>query len=120
VFGDRNVRALSLVPTDARTTAEAKANEIYALACACATLGITFDLDNQNKLDFWLRFLDIISECRSETLEPYLVDINLEGRRPLGSYELILHDKDKSAINHLVTIFELLSGKITVEKVHLI
>lgn len=108
-----------IVATDVRTTAEARANEIFAVACACATLGVTFDLDDQHKVDFWLRLLDILSEYRSETLEPYLVDVNLEARRPLGSYELALHERDKSAINQLVTIFEVLSGKITVERVDL-
>ena len=76
-------------------------------------LGITFDLENPEKIDFWLRLLDTLSESYSETLEPYRVDLNLERQRPLCEYQLELNPKDKAAINHLVTVFELLCGKVT-------
>ena len=105
-----------IMPSDAQSIAEARANEILALDCACAILGIIFDLNDPHQRDFWLRFLDVLSDCRSETLEPYVVDQNLEINRPLNTYQLAVHDADKPIINCLVSMFEVLSGKITVQK----
>ena len=94
-------------PTDARTTAEARCNELFALAVAAATLGIDIDASPEN---FHLRLLDVLSACRSETLEAYRVDRAAEIIRPLDKYRLTIHDSDKLAINALITIFELMSG----------
>jgi hypothetical protein len=99
-------------PDDARnvrTLVEARCNEMYALSCAGSVLGRPIDAAKKN---FYLRLLDVLSEARSETLEPYLVDTRLNIMdRPLTDYLKGIHDQDKLAINSLITIFELFSGR---------
>jgi catechol 2,3-dioxygenase-like lactoylglutathione lyase family enzyme len=83
------------------------------LACSYA-LGVIerdFRPDTPQKIDFWLRLLDIISASSCETIEPYIVDKKLEIRRPLEDYHLSVLERDKPIINSLISIFELLSKK---------
>jgi hypothetical protein len=80
-------------PTDVRTVAEARSNEIYALACAAAILEIK--IDAHVKSDFYLRLLDVLSCCISETLEPYVVDVDLHINRRLEDYIRDVHNNDK-------------------------
>lgn len=94
--------------TNAQTTEEARPNEIYCLACAAAVLGCDIDA---RRPDFYLRLLDVLSASRCQTLEPYVVDINLEIARPLGDYRLVVLSADQLPINSLITIFELISGR---------
>lgn len=99
-------------PTDAKTVAEAKSNEIYSLACeiyslACAAAILEIQIDGNVKHDFYLRLLDVLSSCRSETLEPYLVDVGLQINRPLKGYVGDVHANDKFGLDSLITIFEL-------------
>jgi hypothetical protein len=95
----------------ASTTAEARCNEIFALTYALAILERTFLPDTSEKRDFWLRLLDIIAEADIETLEPYVVDIDMGCTRPLDEYTLVIHKDDKLVINSLISIFELISDK---------
>lgn len=92
-------------PTDVKTVAEARSNEIYALACAAAILEI--QIDGNVKHDFYLRLLDVLSSCRSETLESYVVDVGLQINRPLIGYVGDVHANDKFGLDSLITIFEL-------------
>jgi hypothetical protein len=91
--------------TNAQTVAEARSNEIYAIACAAAILEI--QIDAHVKREFYLRLLDVLSSCRSETLEPYVVDVDLQINRPLKGYVGAVHDNDKFGLDSLITIFEL-------------
>jgi hypothetical protein len=100
-----------LYPDNVTTVAEAKCNEMYALNCAAAILGVTIEPQVSVKRDFWLRLLDVLSEARCQTLEPYRVDLNLEINRPRSDYYRTILDIDKPMINSLISIFELLSDK---------
>ena len=100
-----------LYPTQAATITEARCNEIFALAYGLGILERDFHPDTPQKADFWLRLLDIISEADIETLEPYVVDINMRCERPLEEYTLAVHKDDKLVINSLISIFELVSDK---------
>jgi hypothetical protein len=100
-----------LTPDNVVTVAEAKCNEIYALNCAAAILGVPIDPGVSVKRDFWLRLLDVLSEARCQTLEPLRVDINLQINRAAEDYYRTVHDIDKPAINSLISIFELLGDK---------
>jgi hypothetical protein len=93
------------------STAEAKCNEIFAFAAALGILEVEFSPDTPQKLDFWLRVLDVITASRSETLEPYVVDVQYETQREWNAYDLTIHPNDKLPINSLISIFELLSKK---------
>ena len=101
---------MPLDPASATDLAEARCNEIFALAYALGMLGCKLTLDTPGKVDLWLRVLDIIAASSAETLGPFIADINRHKPRPLEDYVLTLHDHDKLAINSLISIFELISA----------
>mgnify|MGYP000847605397 CR=1 FL=1 len=101
---------MPLDPAGATDLAEARCNEIFALAYALGMLGCKLTLDTPGKVDLWLRVLDIIAASSAETLGPFIADINRHKPRPLEDYALTLHDHDKLAINSLISIFELISA----------
>ncbi len=98
-------------PADVQTRAEARSNEVYALTYALSVIGKSFTPDTPEKLDFWLRLLDIIAGSSVVTLEPYFQDIRLQIDRDLDQYTLAIQPQDKLAINSLISIFELISPK---------
>ena len=66
------------------------------------------------KIDLWLRILDVISAASAQTLEPYTADQNLQISRGLHEYDnsiADIHPDDKPIINSLISVFELLSSK---------
>jgi len=93
------------------TVAEAKCNEMYAVHCAAAILGVPINPEISVKRDFWLRLLDVLTDARCQTLEPFRIDINLQISRPDSDYHRVIHDIDRPVINSLISIFELLSDK---------
>jgi hypothetical protein len=93
---------------NATTLAEARCNEIFAVAAASAVLGVS--VSGGRSKNFELRLWDILSECISQTLEPYIVDLEMKIDRPLRSYDLSFHKDDRCKINSLITIFELLKA----------
>lgn len=97
-----------LAPNAVATTAEARCNEIFALAAANVILGTTINPIHQN---FILRLLDVISQTSCETVEPVIVDAGLQILPPEGGYRLAVLSTDQLSINSLITIFELISGK---------
>jgi len=97
--------------SEANSTAEARCNEIFACTYALAILERHFLPDTPEKRDFWLRLLDILAQADIETLEPYVVDIDMQCVRPLDEYTLVIHKDDKLVINSLISIFELISDK---------
>ncbi len=101
---------MPLDPASATDLAEARCNEIFALACALGMLGCKLTLDSPGKIDLWLRVLDILAASSAETLGPFIADMNRHKPRPLEDYALALHDHDKLAINSLISIFELISA----------
>lgn len=101
-------------PVDEADPALAKPNEIFAFSYALGILDVSFDANTPEKVDFWLRILDVISSCSAQTLEPYTTDINLAIYRDLSEYESTIkrvHPDDHPAINALISIFELMSDK---------
>ena len=100
---------LPVDPTKAKDVAEARCNEIFALVYALGMLGCKLALDGPDKVDLWLRVLDIIAESTAETLALFIADINQQTERPLEDYALTLHTRDKLVINGLISIFELVS-----------
>lgn len=94
-------------PTNVTTIAAARCNEIYALAAASSVIRTDIDRGTNN---FYLRLLDVLSDARSETLEPFVVDIGLGIDQDFAHYVRTVHPSDKPMINSLITIFELLSG----------
>jgi hypothetical protein len=99
------------VPVDPIDIGVIKCNEIFACSYALGVIERDFRPDTPQKIDFWLRLLDIISASSCETIEPYIVDKKLEIRRPLEDYHLSVLERDKPIINSLISIFELLSKK---------
>lgn len=95
----------------AKTVGEYKCNEIYALNCAAAIVGVSLGLDQDLKPDFWLRLLDILSDVKCHTLDGFVADINAGRQEPLESYVAEIDRRDHLEINTLITIFELLCGK---------
>jgi hypothetical protein len=71
-----------------------------------------FAPDTPEKVDFWLRLLDIITATSAQSIEAYTVDREMGIDRPLNEYETEIHQDDKLAINSLISIFELISKKI--------
>jgi hypothetical protein len=98
-------------PNNAVNIAEYRCNEIFACSYAMGILGKSFVPNTPEKIDFWLRLLDVISEATVETLEPYIVDVNHEIKRPLAEYTMPIHPADKLVLNSLISIFELISDK---------
>jgi len=101
---------MPLDPTNANDFTEARCNEIFALVYALGMLRCKLALDSPGKVDLWLRIFDIIAESTVETLAPFIADINRHKQRPLEDYALTLHDRDKLAINSLISIFELVAN----------
>jgi hypothetical protein len=100
-----------LEPNNAQTIGEARANAIYALACACSILGVKAnDVQGQNK-DQWLRILDVLRMCRCDTIQMFIEDINMSIQKTFDEYDLKIVESDKFNINTLITIFELLSQR---------
>ena len=95
-------------PTDARDLTEARCNEIFALVYALVMMDAGVHLGAPEKIDLWLRILDILADARVETLEPFIADINREVKRPLEDYTLAIHGRDNLVINSLISIFELI------------
>ena len=102
---------MPLDPTNTNDFTEARCNEIFALVYALGMLRCKLALDSPGKVDLWLRILDIIAESTVETLAPFIADINRHKQRPLEDYSLTLHDRDKLAINSLISIFELVASR---------
>jgi hypothetical protein len=100
-----------LNPADTRTLAEARCNEIYAMAYALSILEVDFQPDSLAKQDFFLRVLEIISQSDVQTIEPFIQDVNLQITKKLESYTLSILPVDKLPINSLISIFELISEK---------
>jgi hypothetical protein len=72
-----------------------------------------FTPDTPERIDFWLRLLDIVTSSSCETIEPYIVDKKLEITKALNEYASInkVLEYDRPALNSLICIFELLSEK---------
>ncbi len=102
---------LPIDPSNAETLAEARCNEIFALAYAGSILERTFDPNTREKRDFWLRLLDIIAGSSAQTLEPYYQDVAMQIERPLEDYTVAILPQDRVAINSIISIFELISAK---------
>lgn len=100
---------LPVDPADARSLAEARCNEIFALVNALGMMGAKVRLGALERQDFWLRVLDIMAEATVETLEPFIADLNRAVKRPLEDYTLAIHRQDKLVLNSLISIFELLA-----------
>jgi hypothetical protein len=100
-------------PVDDSNVSLIKCNEILAFGYAMGILEKSFTPDTDEKKDFYLRILDVITSTRAQTIEAYRVDRDMQIIRPLGEYTFDIHADDKPAINSLICIFELLAGKIT-------
>ena len=101
-------------PVDETDVGIIKCNEIFAFSYAMGILARDFKPDSHEKIDFWLRLLDVITSSSCETIEPYIVDKKIQIDRPLNEYIRSVSsvlDRDKPAINSLTCIFELLSEK---------
>jgi len=103
-------------PVDEANIVELKPNEIFAFSYALGILGVEFEADTPEKIDFWLRVLDVISTARIQTLETYSVDKSAKISQPLSYYRdqiTSIHPDDKGTISALICIFELMSKKRT-------
>ena len=102
------------IPVDEANVGIIKCNEIFACSYALGILERDFHPNTPEKIDFWLRLLDVISGTTAETIEPYIVDKKLEINKPLEQYNHTITsvlEQDKLGINSLISIFELLSAK---------
>jgi hypothetical protein len=100
-------------PVDEADIGVIKCNEIFAFSYGMGILERSFTANTHEKIDFWLRVLDVVTSSSCETIEPYIVDRKLQIRRPLGEYASInsVLERDRPVLNSLICIFELLSGK---------
>lgn len=96
-------------PDNAQTISEARPNEIFALSVAAGILGFSVDDFSKEKLDQWLRILNLLSEVTCESIEPVIQDAAYEIKREIKEYNLVIFDVDKYKIDMLVTLFELLA-----------
>jgi hypothetical protein len=94
----------------AKTVGEFKCNEIYALNCASAILGIPL-ISDEFKEDFWLRLLEILSDIKCRTLDAFVNDVSAGQQKDLAFYVRDIDPEDYLGINSLITIFELLCSK---------
>jgi hypothetical protein len=92
-------------PDDAKTFQQARCNEIFALACASAIMGVPI---HKKKMDIYLRLLDVLAKCSCETIQPYIVDRSAQNQKALSTYNFDIIEKDKFAMDSLITIFEIL------------
>jgi hypothetical protein len=100
------------LPVDEADVGVVKCNEIFAFSYGMGIIERSFNPDTPEKIDFWLRLLDVITSSSCETIEPYIVDKRLEIERPLKDYPMnAVLDRDKPALSSLMCIFELLSEK---------
>lgn len=102
------------VPIDEANVAVIKCNEIFALSYALGILEIAFTPNTDQKVDFWLRLLDVITDANIQTIEAFTVDRSLGIIRPLTDYDRSvrqIHPNDKPTISALISIFELMSTK---------
>jgi hypothetical protein len=102
------------IPVDTADVTQIKCNEIFALIYALGILETSFKPDRPEKIDLWLRILDVISAASAQTLEPYSTDQNLRINKKLSEYDKSIreiHLDDKPIISSLISIFELLSKK---------
>lgn len=106
----------SKLPVDDMDIGVIKCNEIFALSYAMGILEKSFLPNTPEKIDFWLRLLDVITSTKCETIEPYIQDKRLQINRSLSEYSASINilDADKLGINSLMCIFELISEKRTV------
>jgi hypothetical protein len=100
-------------PVDDTDIGVIKCNEIFAVSYGMGILERSFAPNTPEKIDFWLRLLDIVTSSSCETIEPYIVDKKLEITKPLAQYASInkVLECDRPALNSLICIFELLSEK---------
>lgn len=101
-------------PVDEANISVIKCNEIFALSYALGILQIKFTPDTDQKVDFWLRILDVITAMSAQSLEAYTVDCSLGLKRPIEEYEHLvaqIHSDDKPMISALISIFELMTSK---------
>lgn len=104
----------SKLPVDEADVGVIKCNEIFAFSYALGILERRFKPDTPEKIDFWLRLLDVITSSSCETIEPYIADKKLQINRPLVEYSISISsilEADKPVLNSLMCIFELLSAK---------
>jgi hypothetical protein len=76
----------SKFPVDEADVGIIKCNEIFAFSYGMGILEKSFMPDTPEKIDFWLRLLDVITSSSCETIEPYLTDKKLQINRPLSEY----------------------------------
>ncbi|NVO12638.1 MAG: hypothetical protein HXX10_01240 [Rhodoplanes sp.] len=100
---------MPLAPTAAKDLAEARCNEIFALVCGLGFLQRSLRLSGPDRIDFWLRVLDVMAAARAETLDPFIADLERGAPQPLATYALTIHPNDELAINSLISIFELVA-----------
>ena len=98
-------------PVDRVDVGVIRCNEIFACSYALGVIEHDFQPDTPQKVDFWLRLLDIIAAPSCETIEPYIMDKMFEIKRPLEDFQLSVLDPDKPIINSLISIFELCQRK---------
>lgn len=101
-------------PIDQTDVALIKCNEIFAFAYGIGILEQKFEPNTPEKIDLFLRVLDIISASSAETIEAYIIDKKYGTGRTLASYEAsigAINERDKLGINSLICIFEFLSPK---------
>jgi hypothetical protein len=102
----------SKLPIDEADVGIIKCNEIFAFSYGMGILEKTFTPNTPEKIDFWLRLLDVITSSSCETIEPYITDRKLQINRQLSEYSTnTVLERDKPALNSLMCIFELLSEK---------
>ena len=102
---------LPLRSDNASDVAKAKCNEIFASNMRIGNLESPLKPNTAERIDFWLRLLDILSEGNIDSLEPYIQDINYQINKPLEEYQSSILPKDRLDINSLISIFELISHK---------
>jgi hypothetical protein len=101
-----------LRPQNVRTVAEARCNEIFALYAAAGILGVKIEDGKNIKSDLWIRFMDIISRVEAHSLEPLVVDVNMQIDRDDMEYVTDIDTSDRETLDVLITIFELLGNKL--------
>ena len=98
-----------LYPDNATTIAEARPNEIFALAIAMAILKIDMQDSGDEKTNQRLRILELLCAYECDSFEAVIEDANYRFHRERKDYNCNILDVDKPKIDSLITIFELMA-----------
>lgn len=91
-----------------KSIGELRCNELYALNCISAILGVSVKPDKKLPQKFWIRLLAILSVIDCHTLRSYITDVNNRREKEPQTYFRNMLEVDDSMIQNIIALCELL------------